>query len=238
MESYSQLGLNAEDDLCIASLRNMNNLLSCFPRADRCERERIEQIEQGVLDPVLTFEKGIRRRASTHKPRNDCQDMNAFLCQFGMQSFGEAHLRKLGAGVWQQVGYTHLTADRSDIYNMAALTLYHRWKHGQGWVETAPEHHSHRLLKIFECLCLQRTHRDDTRVVDEHINLSKMGSRLIHHSLYLLTVSDIAWYRQYFRSHGHNLSPRPFQFRLIASAQYQPGSMPRKLFSQRQPQAT
>src|SRR5438270_37527 len=59
--------------------------------------------------------------------RKDCQDMNAFLCQFGMQSFREAHLCKLGAGIWQQVGYAYLTADRSDIHNMAALTLHHRW---------------------------------------------------------------------------------------------------------------
>src|SRR5690242_20471540 len=87
---------------------------------------------------------------------------------------------------------TDLAADRGDVDDPAAVPLTHLRQHGQRWIENAPEHDVHGLLEVGDRHGGERTHLNDTSVVEEDVDAPVVTRDLRHSALDILPFCDIA----------------------------------------------
>src|SRR5579859_3565990 len=89
------------------------------------------------------------------------------------------------------------SANRGDIDDTSLSALLHLRQDCHNHIENAPEHRVHRFLKIGTCQRLLRASTDDSCIIDEYINLSKMSIDLFYGALYFFWLCDIADDREY-----------------------------------------
>ena len=83
----------------------------CVLGADGNDGQRCAERKPGELSAVIAFEESIEVRSGAHESGNDGSDVDAGLCEFGVQSFGKADSRELGRAIRQQMRYRDLASD-------------------------------------------------------------------------------------------------------------------------------
>src|SRR5436309_146938 len=94
--------------------------------------------------------------------------------QLGMKSFGKSGYGKLGAAVRQQMRDADFAPDGTDVHDSASSSFNHAGKNSQGGKHGSPEHHIHGLFEVIHSLRLKWANGDDSGIVDQNMDLSKM----------------------------------------------------------------
>src|SRR6202049_809240 len=87
---------------------------------------------------------------------------------------------------------SHFATNRRDIYDPPLATLSHAWQNAQSGVHGAPKIDAHDFVEVFDGHVLHRTDKDRSRVVDQHIYMTKLILDGREHGLHLSAIRDVA----------------------------------------------
>ena len=116
-------------------------------------------------------------------------------------------------------GNAHLGTDRGDVYDTPLTTTHVREYRHRG-ADSAPEHHAHSLLEIFDCRGVDRAYVDDAGIIHQNIDAAEVIQSRRHQRLNLQAIAYVARGGEYFRPGPSKIFCRPIKFFLAAGAQY------------------
>src|SRR5260370_36201755 len=105
----------------------------------------------------------------------------------------------------------YLAANGSDVYDSTLAALEHLRQYGQGGMNGVPENDVHGLVKVFPGLRGKGTHRDNSGVINQNVNLANKKAtassprpnfyRLPDHPSERATTPDQPYYTAHPRPH-------------------------------------
>src|SRR5260370_19472402 len=116
----------------------------------------------------------------------------------------------------------YLAANGSDVYDSTLAALEHLRQYGQGGMNGAPENDVHGLVKVFPGLRGKGTHRDNSGVINQNVNLAKMLAGDADQVLHLFRPAYIAGRSANLSPQAFHTLTRPRRLVLVPGAQHPP----------------
>ena len=178
-------------------------------------RDRPSDGEPNKFLAMPTLEPGVEGTSRPHKARAYRRDVDFISCKLGPKRVGQACKREFACTIRGKMRNAYSAANGRNVDDPASAPPHQRERRAHG-MEGSPEMNCQRLFEVLLSQMLERTHLDDSRVVDQKVNRAGAFGDTVDQALCVVTSRDITHDCGNIDSTVAEVLSRPLEFGFVS----------------------